>query len=411
MNKAQLTQATKDQLDTKNIDLIYMGLFRWNGPYSSISIALAKEFAKNNRVFYINHPFTMRDYKSMDDVELKKKLNYKVPFFEQENSNLTIVTPPISMPINWLPDGKIYDLANSYNHRIINRTIQSIIDKYQVKDYVYMNCFDPWYPTTLHSRLKPLLNIYQSVDDISTDEYIVKHGLRLENEAVKNCDLTFVTSSELLRLKSEYSDQVHTLNNAADISNFEKALDESLPVPEELKGVDKKIIGYIGNLDFLRIDYPLLKKIAEQHKDKILCLIGPLNNNKYKEIGLDRLPNVLLLGSRKIEELPPYLKRFDCTLIPFLCNTITKSIYPLKINEYLSAGKAVISTDFSEDIKSFAEHIYLAQNHDEFIKNIDRAIDENTASKARARHQVAQSNTWESRVDFFWKTVNQYLTK
>ncbi len=46
-------------MDT-NYDIIYLSLFRWDGPYSSISEAMAKVLAKNNRVFYINHPYSYR---------------------------------------------------------------------------------------------------------------------------------------------------------------------------------------------------------------------------------------------------------------------------------------------------------------------------------------------------------------
>jgi hypothetical protein len=89
-----------------------------------------------------------------------------------------------------------------------------------------------------------------------------------------------------------------------------------------------------------------------------------------------------------------------------LCNTLTESIYPLKINEYLAAGKAVVSTGFSADIRSFAPVIYLAENHDAFIQQIEPALNEENAALRQQRIDIASTNTWEARIRQLWETVD-----
>jgi len=98
-------------------------------------------------------------------------------------------------------------------------------------------------------------------------------------------------------------------------------------------------------------------------------------------------------------------------LIPFLCNALTESIYPLKINEYLAAGKPVVSTSFSDDIRSFADCIYLAQNHADFINLIDDAISENNPDLVQHRFERANSNTWAARIRQFWEIVESRTEK
>jgi hypothetical protein len=88
-----------------------------------------------------------------------------------------------------------------------------------------------------------------------------------------------------------------------------------------------------------------------------------------------------------------------------LCNTLTASIYPLKINEYLAAGKAVVSTSFSEDIRSFAPVIHLASTHDDFIHKIELALSENNPSLTQKRIEIANTNTWEARIKQLWDEV------
>ena len=95
----------------------------------------------------------------------------------------------------------------------------------------------------------------------------------------------------------------------------------------------------------------------------------------------------------------------DVVLIPFLKNTLTKSIYPLKINEYLAAGKPVVSTAFSDDIRTFPNLIYLAENEQSFIDQISEALLENNPTWVQQRIDCAASNTWEARIRQLWETV------
>ena len=396
-------------------DIIYFSLFRWNGPYSSISVALAREFSRTRRVFYINNPFTFRDSLTNDpqiEMVVPKVESGKITFKTDDTSpNLTTITPPYSYPINFLPKSILYDKIAQQNSKIIYDTVQQTIDRFKIKKYVFINCFNPFYAPVLPNKFNPILNIYQCVDDISQEEYIARHGIRLEEEAVRKADLTLVTSQELYRLKSPYSKNVQILNNAVDNTNFGRAIKEDFPRPIEIVDIKSKIIGFIGNLDESRIDYQLIKSIAIGHPDKQLVMVGPLNNTKYKTLGLDKIDNITFTGSKEMEELPAYLKYFDVCIIPFAKNLLTKSIYPLKINEYLAAGKSVVSTNFSPDIASFKDFIHLANSPSDFVNLIDWAISDNSPDKIIARTKKAATNTWETRISEFEKLVEPFLQK
>jgi glycosyltransferase involved in cell wall biosynthesis len=146
-----------------------------------------------------------------------------------------------------------------------------------------------------------------------------------------------------------------------------------------------------------RLDYDLLKKIARRFENYFLVMIGPTTNDNYKKAGLDKLPNVIFTGNKKLEELPAYLHFAACCIIPFQLIPLTRSIYPLKINEYLSAGKPVVTTNFSEDIATFANIAFVSQSHDDFVDNIETAILEDTDEKATERIAYAAQNNWNSR--------------
>lgn len=398
-----------------DLDIIYFTLFPWDNAYSSVSLSFTREFAKNNRVFYINHPYSIKDFikgwnqpmvKARRKDMLLNRMRYEtIP----EMPNVIAVQPPLTVPINWLEPGKNYDRWFQFNNRIIFNTIRQVIQDYGIKNFVYLNCFNPYYAGALPKELGAKLSMYQCIDDMTEEEYTAKHGARVEEEAMRNSDIAFVTSRNLLRLKKHLNPNTYVLHNAVDISIFEKALESPLPRPKELVGVKGKIIGFTGNINEYRLDYPLFRQIAEQHPDKTLVLVGPLNSDCYKVHGLDEIPNVILTGGKHITELPAFLQHFDVAIIPFLKNKLTASIYPLKINEYLAAGKPVIATNFSEDIRSFADVVYIAENDENFVQSIDKAIGENSSALIEQRVLTAKQNTWTERVKQFWDIVDKHL--
>jgi teichuronic acid biosynthesis glycosyltransferase TuaH len=397
-------------------DIIMLALPRWDGAYSSTAYSLAKELSRYTRVFYIDNPFTYKDYfasrNAAQIVRRKKALLQGKEIFTSPDAgfpNLIAVTPKLTLPINWLPKGVIYNLLSRWNDKIMMKAIDETIKSYSIKKYAFINSFNPLFGKYFSNRQKPFLNIYHCVDDISKSAYVAKHGTRLENEAVSKADLTLVTSMELKRLKSAHSNAVYYLPNAADVALFQKAVHENLSRPKELERLTQKIICYTGNICH-RLDYELLVKIAKTNEDKILLMIGPFANDNYKKAGLDKMENVLFAGRKSIDELPAYLKYSHCCIIPFLCIPLTKSIYPLKINEYLSAGKPVVTTNFSEDITNFGEVAFVSSSHDEFLANITTAIDTDSEKKVVERVEYSSANSWEYRAKQFFDIITKHVS-
>jgi len=348
----------------------------------------------------------------MSDLLLHKMRYENPPQLEKspDKDNFLAALPPMVPPINFLSPGGMYKKMRERNNRKVLNTIKKVIKDNNIKDYIFMNCYNPFYAGYLpKDEFKPLLNIYQCIDDLSQNDYTVKHGLKLEREAIQNADVTIVTSRELRNIWKPDANEIHVVHNAADLAIFERTMNEKFEKPEEIKDIDTPIIGFVGNLDELRVDYPLIKKIAEQNTDKTLLLVGPINNNEVYELGIDKMPNVIFTGSKDINDLPQYLQYMDVTIIPFLLNKLTKSIYPLKINEYLAAGRPTIATNFSEDIRTFKDVIYIADSEDEFVEVINRALSERSPERIAEMKRVAHTNTWTARVNQVWDIVENRL--
>jgi teichuronic acid biosynthesis glycosyltransferase TuaH len=401
----------------KKFDIIINTLFRTDNAYSSVSLSMAKEFAKTHRVFYLNHPYSVKDmYTERNSPFLRQrlpnilrgKLHYeKLPEIPE---NFWAVTPPPTVPVNFLNEGFVYDTFYRYNQNLMVKAVRQIVKDHKLTDFIYLTCYDPFFLPVLPKDVGAALSIYQCIDDISTEAYVSKHGVRLEAEAVGKSDIALVTSTNLHRFYKPIQPHTHIIHNAVDISIFKNLYYRNdIERPAEIAHVKNKIIGFIGNLDPIRTDYPLMKHLALAHPDKTLLLVGPNNAPELAELGIDKLPNVIMTGAKKIYEVPLYLKFIDVAILPSLLNKMSKSVYPLKINEYLAAGKSCIATNFSEDIRAFSPTIRIAQSHEDFAQLINDAADDYSSQKVAERMRIAEGNTWGDRIREFWSIVEAHL--
>lgn len=394
--------------------IIMLALPRWDGKYASTSFAIATTLAKRHRVIYVDNPFTWKDFfTKLRTLQIRRRIWALLLGIRSQwtwpgmPDNLTIVTPPLVIPVNFIPEGSVYNILSRLNDRIVSRAINRCINRSGISQYIYINSFNPFYRYR-PSRIKPDLFIYQCVDNIAEHAYVRRHGPRLEEQMIADADVVLVTSRELRQLKQHAGDKVHYLPNAADVHVFTSPVSAIRPpdIPNGFKG----IIGYIGNID-RRLDYPLLGKVAERFPEHLLLFVGPKTFDDYKVSGLDKRLNVCFVDAKAYHELPSYLSVFGCALIPFKCNAATRSIYPLKVNEYLAAGKPVVSTDFSDDIRSFKDVIAIASDHGAFLDLIARELNADSPEKIAQRVAAAGQNTWEARVNTMWKIIDTHTLR
>src|SRR5262249_58670192 len=85
--------------------------------------------------------------------------------------------------------------------------------------------------------------------------------------------------------------------------------------------------------------------------------------------------------------MPQYLYNFDVCVIPFKLNPITEATDPVKLYEYLSGGKPVVSAPLPE-LAPYRDHLYIAENGADFAAKIDRAISEDNRGLAEGRKRI-----------------------
>ena len=105
---------------------------------------------------------------------------------------------------------------------------------------------------------------------------------------------------------------------------------------------------------------------------------------------------------------------FDVGLVPYRITEYTANVYPTKLNEYLVMGIPVVATDLAEIRRFNAEHgaiVRIAESGDAFANAVKEAVSAvPLPSEVSRRIEVAESNSWERRLEQMSALIDAELT-
>ena len=93
--------------------------------------------------------------------------------------------------------------------------------------------------------------------------------------------------------------------------------------------------------------------------------------------------------------MPDYAYGFQICLAPFALTDATRLHCPLKVGEYLMAGREVVSTDLPEVRHGFDGCVSVAGSHEEFIAACRRAVDQPNAETVQRGRCAMAKRAWK----------------
>jgi glycosyltransferase involved in cell wall biosynthesis len=216
-----------------------------------------------------------------------------------------------------------------------------------------------------------------------------------EHALIQRVDQVFVHSPALLEKKGNINPNTAYVTNGVDYAAFATPARE----PADLASIPHPRIGYVGRIKS-QVDWKTMIEIARRRSDWSLVLVGPVGHMgrfAAEKAELFALPNVHYLGNRSVREVPAYIQHMDVCLLPYALNDYTKYIFPLKLHEYLAAGRPVVGSDI-RTLRDFSSTVRIAHDPDGWC----RAIEESLAAEARsnaqmeARRRVARDYDWNT---------------
>ncbi len=341
---------------------------------------LARQFAKNgHRVWYVGTSF-----------------DSLAPRGDQRVETLILEVDPSVYEVRLGLPSRL----NVYRDRLQVDTLERLVaacealrDEQDIVDAVCIVQLPFWRP--LPMRLRERFGWKVVYDCLDRHRWFSTNSAAVigEEEALtRSSDLVTVTSHALYDDLGAFTAQRLLVPNAADYTHFEAPSGE---VPAPLEGLPRPVIGYVGAIaDWFDTD--LVGRVARLQPEWSFVLVGSTYSADLSP--LRGLANVHLLGEQPYGVLPAYLHAFDVCLVPFKMSPLTEAADPVKFYEYLSAGKPVVSVPLP-DLRPWAPQglVYLADEAEDFVIQIERALAEDSPERLRSRRDFAGHHTWEAR--------------
>ena len=237
---------------------------------------------------------------------------------------------------------------------------------------------------------------------------------KIEAVSLKKADLVAVVSEEVKKKVmamgiSEAKILISPM--AVEPKLFSDNNGKILKLKKKYKLEDKFVIGWTGSFrKFHGLDHVIkaFKHVSEKHPHVVLMLVGDGAERNDAEILIEKLgisDKVIFTGRLKFLEIPKYISQFDIAVVS--ARSAEGFHYsPLKLREYMAAGKAVLAPNAGEIPHTFNDEdnvkLFNAGNIESlekgmlfYIENKDKAqeIGEN------GKKMILQSCTWEQELD------------
>jgi glycosyltransferase involved in cell wall biosynthesis len=222
----------------------------------------------------------------------------------------------------------------------------------------------------------------------------VDHGpvLAMEEQLAGKANLIIAASPQIAERFPKNKTRV--LAHGVDYVQFAGPVPRARELPS-----GRPIAGFYGSISEW-IDTEAIAQAAAALPGWDFVLIGRIDTDVSN---LKCLPNIHLLGPRPHGDLASYCQHWDVSLLPFKRSRQIDASNPLKLREYLAAGKPVLASyDFPAAV-SFGEAIVIAGQGEAFSEAILRAHADKRPKTFRQSFVLKES--WQSRA----ATLKQWL--
>ncbi len=256
-----------------------------------------------------------------------------------------------------------------------------------------------------------VVSVFDAVDNwVEHAAYAsVRERLRLNYETIRrSVDVVFATSPDLVRFFDR--PQATFVPNGVDID-----LVASVPnlVGRDIAKLPRPIVGYVGTLQADRIDVPLLESVVAANPRKSFVVVGSggltwPSFSRRTELRLPQHPNLHLVGRKSFRESRAYVREFAVGTIPHLVNEFNRYTNPMKLYEYLAAGKHVVATR-TAGFEQLGHLVHLASTPDEFNEAVLQALQEHSSEQVMQRQAAAREHSWQRRLEVMLGEIDGVL--
>ncbi len=361
-----------------------------------------KHFLPDNRIIWVNTIGMRKPRLSLYDIKRAagKLWSWLKPDSVNkswQDKNLTL-TSPFMIPYNRIP------LIRSFNQRSVIKKVIDIMEQLEFSNPILITSLPN--ATDYIGGFNEVIDIYYCVDEFSEWPGVDRDlAIEMERELLDKVDFVVAVSDELKKNKRTEKGPTYLLTHGVDITHFEKASQAFYKGSNDvMKRIPKPIIGYFGLFDE-RSNQNIMETILNGRPEWSLVVIGRSVTSMSR---LEKYKNFYHIDEIAYEELPNYAAKIDVCIIPYLINTLTKNINPLKLKEYLATGKPVVSTALPEAVK-LREWIKIGTDENDFVIKVEEWLKDNNNPEKQIA--AVRNEDWHNKTELFSSWIEEGLKR
>ena len=272
--------------------------------------------------------------------------------------------------------------------------------------------FDPqFYPYIEH--LEPCDVAFHAYDVYAHQSGWNEEKEKFQSDLLDNAKVITASSAAIARHLGR--EGIHIIPNGADVDAFINS--SALPEPDDLKAIPHPRISYVGTIN-RKVDFPLIELIARANPNLQWVLVGRVEDNELisddyngeSYIRCKSLSNVHFLGQKHRSEVPAYVGNMDINTMCYRADNAGwwTAGSPLKLYEYLSAGKPILSSAL-ESVIGTSPTIHICTTTTEWKNSIDKIIQNPFTQYQEEAIKKIHNNSWDSRTKDLEKIIQEAI--
>ncbi|WP_144637058.1 glycosyltransferase [Bordetella genomosp. 13] len=213
--------------------------------------------------------------------------------------------------------------------------------------------------------------IYDVLDDLKIFAEISNALVEDHAALLRKADVCLFSAQQLLEVNKSKTRHALLLENGVQKADFIGGDRQLAGVTTEQAAIleTRTVVGYHGVVSDL-LDFDVLEQLVQDEAHALL-MVGPVaafDNANLPEVErrverLKKKSNFVHLGAKPYGELKHYLAWVDVGIVPFIVSEKTDPVSPLKLFEYLAAGKPVVGTP-TRTIRAYGNELIVAEPRD-----------------------------------------------
>ena len=203
----------------------------------------------------------------------------------------------------------------------------------------------------LAGQLSESAVIYDITDDWTACESNPRYRKVIEKQDRTLCDkadVVMVCSEHLHNLKRRFvpQERLHLVLNGVHAEHYSRVLKDEESLPEVAASWASPFWGIPEPFIPTGLTWNSCESWPEHRASERSLLVGP-NHLRPSDLKRLQLSNIILTGPTPYKEVPDLMRAFDVCIVPHKVTPFTESLNPIKLWEYLAAGKPIVATDLA----------------------------------------------------------------